>query len=111
MIRRFMDMLASWRQRRRQARELRPEHFREMVDDLNNLTVMAARVRQESEKNAACMDSVRRELEQLAKRLDDPGFHRLPVERRREIKDGLDRSREAVLDVLQSSCPPTAYLQ
>jgi hypothetical protein len=96
-------LLARWRLRRRQARELHPERLRRMVDELSELTLIA--------ENAVHMDEVRRDMENLAKQLDDPQFRHLPVERRREFKNGLERSREAVLEALQSSSPPTTYLQ
>ena len=111
MIKRIRERLDRWRQRRHLARELRPERFREMVDELTDLTLMASRLRQETTEHALAMDEVRREMEALAKHLDDPAFGRLPVERRRELKDGLDRSRKAVLQALQGSSPPTTYLQ
>ncbi len=104
-------LLARWRHSRRQARELHPERLRRMVDELSELTLMAARIRQEAAENAVHMDEVRRDMEKLAKQLDDPEFRHLPVERRREFKNGLERSREAVLQALQSSSPPTTYLQ
>ena len=111
MIARLKRFLSGWRQRRRLARELHPERFREMVLELTELAGMAEQVFQDTAEQAINMDRVRREMEELSRHLENPAFRHLPVERRRELKDGLDRSREAVLQALQSSSPPTAYLQ
>lgn len=111
MIGRFLRFLTGWRQRRRLARELHPEHFREMVLELTELTRMADQLLKETAEQAINMDKVRREMAELTRHLENPAFRRLPVERRRELKDGLDRSREAVLQALQASSPPTTYLQ
>lgn len=100
-----------WRERRRHAREIAPRTIRVLAEELRELAEIAERVAPVDAETLVRLRRVRHEMTDIMALTRRPEFHRIPAQRRLDLHDGIQRTRDQILESAQASATPTPRLQ
>ncbi len=90
-------------ERRRLAREIHPETFRDLAADLVDLAELASKVRPEEQAFQLKARRIRQEMLELERMTKRPEFRLLPSKKRLELRESLLSSREQLLKTLSDA--------
>lgn len=97
--------------KRKFATEIAPESFRDLAQELRELSLAAERLWPQQHKYYARIKQIQSDMEQLDKLAARPEFRMLSAQRRLQLRKSLIQSREQLLETVQSAPSPTARLQ
>ncbi len=103
--------LEALRDRRRRAREIRPQAFRMLAAELQELAGLALRLTPRHHKFYNKIKRIQREMDHLNTLVSKPEFKRLSPQKRRELRESLIQSREQLIETVKTAPAPTSTLQ
>ena len=98
-------------ERRRLARLIDPEAIGRLAGEVADLARAAGAIGPQEESFQARVKRLKAEMEEISALAGRPEFRRMPLERRRELRQSLLASREQLLAAVQSAPTPTTVLQ
>lgn len=98
-------------ERRRLARLIDPEAIGRLAGEVADLARAAGAIGPQEEDFQVRVKRLKAEMEEITALTGRPEFRRMPLERRRELRQSLLASREQLLAAVQSAPTPTAVLQ
>ena len=107
----FMPFSQWLRRRFEERRSISRQNILHLAGEINDLIRVASEVRSEDHEFLQRLDSIQEKIDLLRDLTRQKAFSRLPVSRRRELRDGLLSSRDSLVEAIQHSPPPTNILQ
>lgn len=101
----------SWRAYRKLIHEVDPRNFRKMAAEIHELAQLAARVCPPGQDLTEQIANIDREMERLEKMATRPEFRRLSTGKRLLLRQGLEESREQLLQAIGTAPSVTTTLQ
>ncbi len=98
-------------ERKRFAKEIDPESFRILAQELRELALVAERLWPVHHKFHTKIKRIQTEMEQLDRLASKPEFRRLSAQKRLQLRQSLIQSREQLIETVQTAPSPTATLQ
>ena len=99
------------RNRRRLRRETSPDSFRHAAAEMLELIGMARRLWPGDSQFQARLQRIEREMHQLHSLTEQRQFRHLSLQKRLELRDSLQRSRQMLIHSLETVPPPTDRVQ
>ena len=90
-------------ERRRLAREIHPEAFRELAGELVALAELASKVRPAEQAFQIKARRIRQEMLELRRMTARPEFRTLPPKKKLELRESLRSSREQLIKTLRDA--------
>ncbi len=97
--------------KRKLARDIRPDAFRQLAAELSELAEIAARVSPEETAMQRKAGRILREMEELSRMIRRPEFRRLTEEKRLELRESLLLSKSQLLKTVSEAPAPTQLRQ
>lgn len=110
----FNKLRALWnelRERCKHSREIAPRTIRDQAAELRELAEIAERVAPVDAETLVRLRRIRHEMNDLMDLTRRPEFHRIPAQRRLDLHNGIQRTREQILESAQAAPTPTPRLQ
>lgn len=100
VLTRLRNILRTLADKRRLAREIHPETFRDMAGELVDLAEAASKARPEEQGFQLKARRIRQEMLELQRMTERPEFRMLPSKKRQELRESLLSSREQLIKTL-----------
>ena len=110
----FRGLVKRWRdfmEARRRAREIAPEAFIDLSAELREMAEVVSKLRHSDPAFQPRLARIMREMTHLESLATKPGFKRLPLEKRMELRRSLLASREQLLESMSEAPAATDTLQ
>ncbi|WP_319472062.1 hypothetical protein [uncultured Pseudodesulfovibrio sp.] len=107
----FKDKIEAWKAQRKLAKQINPQNFKQMAQDIRDLAVLASQLGPRDRDIQKLIRNVLVEMERLSDLADRPEFRKLSTGKRLLLRQGLLESREQLLDSIESAPSPTETLQ
>ncbi|MGE4299223.1 MAG: hypothetical protein AB7E47_14490 [Desulfovibrionaceae bacterium] len=98
-------------ERQRLARDIEPEAFRSLTNELRELARQAGALWPPEHQQQATIARIRFEMEQLEAFASSPEFRHLEPEKRLELRRSLQQSRRQLIETVHAAPSPTNTLQ
>lgn len=98
-------------EKRRVAREIHPDSFRAIADELETLAELASKIRPDEQDFQLKTRRIRQEMQELARMTKRPEFRMLPSKKRLELRESLLSSRDQLLQTLSDAPVATTTRQ
>ncbi len=111
MASRLRSLLHWLKNRRRLKRETSPDAFRRATEEMLELIGMARGVWPGDSQFQTRLQRIEREMHQLQELTAQRRFRHLSLQKRLELRDSLQRSRQMLMHSLETVPPPTDRVQ
>ncbi len=101
----------SWRAYRKLIREVDPRNFQKMATEIHELARLAARVCPPGQELAEQIANIEHEMDRLKTMASRPEFKRLSTGKRLLLRQGLEESREQLMQAIGTAPSVTTTLQ
>lgn len=108
---RLRDKWRDFIKARRVARDIAPKAFIALSAELREMAEIVSKLRHSDPETQSRLARIVREMGQLEKLAEQPGFRRLTPEKRLELRQSLLASREQLLESIHEAPAPTDTLQ
>jgi hypothetical protein len=111
MIGWFKRKVETYKAQRRLARQTDPRAFKRMAMEIRDLALLASQLNPRERDIHKLIRSVIVEMERLSELADRPEFRKLSTGKKLLLRQGLQESREQLLESIESAPSPTQTLQ
>ncbi|QGY40808.1 hypothetical protein GM415_11960 [Pseudodesulfovibrio cashew] len=111
MFRWIKDKVEAFRAQRKLARQIQPKNFKRMAEEIRDLAVLASQLSPRGKEIQQLIRNVIIEMDRLRELADRPEFRRLSTGKKLLLRQGLQESREQLLESIESAPSPTDRLQ
>lgn len=101
----------SWRAYRKLIKEVDPKNFQRMAVEIRELAELAAQVCPYTEDIRDQIVNIQKEMDRLSNMVGKPEFRRLSTGKRLLLRQGLEQSKEQLLQAIESAPSPTEVIQ
>ncbi|GEM_PF-874007 len=111
MIRLLKKKWKEWRSYRALVRQVDPQNFQRMAREIKELAQLAAQVSPENADIRSQISNIQREMDQLGEMAAKPEFRRLSTGKRLLLRQGLEQSKEQLIQAIEAAPSPTDLIQ
>mgnify|MGYP006283595465 CR=1 FL=1 len=111
MWNRFCIILNNILAKFRQNKELTPNSFKKVAEEIRELAILAGKLWPDDRDFQQRIKRIQNEMDQLEQMAERREFKQLSPEKRKELKDSLIKSKEQLLNTLHSAPTPTERIQ
>lgn len=111
MFKWFKDKIEAYKAHRKLARQIDPSQFKKTAREIRDLAVLAAQLNPREKDIQTLIRNVLVEMDRLADLADRPEFRKLSTGKKLLLRQGLQESREQLLESIESAPSPTQTLQ
>lgn len=105
------DKIEAIKAQRRLERQVDPRSFKRMAVEIRDLALLASQLNPREKDIHKLIRSVIVEMERLSELADRPEFRKLSTGKKLLLRQGLQESREQLLESIESAPSPTQTLQ
>ena len=111
MFNSLKQFIQRYRDKQKLARQIDPKAFQQLTAELLELASVAERLWPRQHKFYTKIKRIQAEMEQLERLTTKPQFKRLSSNKRIKLRQSLIKSREQLIETVQTAPTPTSTLQ
>lgn len=100
-----------WRSYRDLLKQVDPQNFQRMAVEIRELAQLAAQVSPDSEDIRTQISNIQSEMDRLGEMAAKPEFRRLSTGKRLLLRQGLEQSKEQIIQAIEAAPSPTDVIQ
>lgn len=105
------DKIQGFKAQRKLAKQIQPQNFKRLAQEIRDLAVLASHLNPQSKDIRKLIRNVLTEMDRLSELADRPEFRKLSTGKKLLLRQGLQESREQLLDSIESAPSPTQTIQ
>lgn len=105
------DKIEGFKAQRKLAKQIQPKNFKRLAQEIRDLAVLASHLNPQGKDIRKLIRNVLTEMDRLSELADRPEFRKLSTGKKILLRQGLQESREQLLDSIESAPSPTQTIQ
>ena len=105
------DKIEGFKAQRKLAKQIQPKNFKRLAQEIRDLAVLASHLKPQGKDIRKLIRNVMTEMDRLSELADRPEFRKLSTGKKILLRQGLQESREQLLDSIESAPSPTQTIQ
>ncbi|MBC16332.1 conserved protein of unknown function [Pseudodesulfovibrio profundus] len=105
------DKIEGFKAQRKLAKQIQPKNFKRLAQEIRDLAVLASHLNPQGKDIRKLIRNVMTEMDRLSELADRPEFRKLSTGKKILLRQGLQESREQLLDSIESAPSPTQTIQ